>query len=439
MVRVNNEKGSLLILKKHILTDIEYDIINKLVCQEGEKVSNIVLFNNDKECCGCSACYNICPKGAITMEINKRGFIYPRIDEKKCVQCGLCIKVCAYKKRENSSDEKHACYAFTNDNLEELNRSSSGGAFSAIMDAVYDLEDEKVVVFGSKIDSKMNVIHSAAEERDDCNVFCASKYVQSEMIDCFKQVEQKLEVGATVLYTGTPCQITAIRSYISTKKINDEKFYAVDIICHGTPSPGLWKNYVEWMEKKFGKMKEFSFRYKAAGWKGYPAIAKFEDGTQRINDQYSQVFTNLFFTHKVLRESCYTCKYANMNRPGDLTIGDYWGAEKILQKEIASGVLEQKKGISEIIVNTAKGQVLMDMIKQQNRCVFSSTDEYIRYQHNLRMPTERPDGTDKLWDEYIKNGPEFIIKKYGKMNFIQTIKKMIPTSKKETIKKMLGK
>ncbi|PWJ51570.1 Coenzyme F420 hydrogenase/dehydrogenase, beta subunit C-terminal domain [Faecalicatena contorta] len=399
----------------------------------------IILFNDKKDCCGCGACFNICPKGAISMKQDDRGFLYPEIDDDKCVQCGMCNKVCAYKNGAEKVEDKQACYAFTNNNIDELNRSSSGGAFSAIVDAIYSMDGDNITVYGTIIDSEMNIMHKSASERTDCNAFCTSKYVQSNMNDCFKQVETNLKDGKAVLYTGTPCQIAAVRSYVSKKNINDENLFLVDIICHGTPSPGLWKNYVSWMEKKFGKMKEFSFRYKAAGWRGYPAMAKFENGKELVYDQYTQVFTNLFFTHKALRESCYSCQYANMNRPGDLTIGDYWGAETILKNEIDAGTFVQKKGISEIIVNSSKGSKLMNKIMEGKSCVLSETDAYIKYQHNLNAPTERPEGTDRLWDEYNTNGADFVIKKYGKPRLKQRIKMMIPPNVKEGIKKIIRK
>lgn len=398
-----------------------------------------MLFNDKKDCCGCGACYNVCPNKAISMVRDERGFLYPQIDEEKCVQCGMCNKVCAYKSGAQIVEYKQECYAFTNNNTEELNRSSSGGAFSAIVDALYDIEKDNIVVYGAVIDSEMNIIHRAAYDITGCNTFCTSKYVQSNMNECFKQVVSDLNDGKFVLYTGTPCQIAAVRSFVAQKKINDEQLFLVDIICHGTPSPGLWKQYVIWMEKKFGKMTEFSFRYKAAGWKGYPAMAKFENGKQLINDDYTQAFTNLFFTHKALRESCYSCQYANMNRPGDLTIGDYWGAEAILKEQINLGTFVQKKGISEIIVNTPKGKTLIQNVVKDNSYVLNETDAYIKYQHNLNRPTERPEGTERFWDEYKTNGADFIIKKYGKLGVKQKIIKMVPSSIKDTIKKITRK
>ncbi|WP_312433457.1 Coenzyme F420 hydrogenase/dehydrogenase, beta subunit C-terminal domain [Lacrimispora sp.] len=400
-------------------------------------MSKIVLFENKKDCCGCSACMNICPKSAISMKTDERGFLYPQIGERICVECGACKTVCAYKIGPEERKEKPYCYAFTNNNSEELGRSSSGGAFSAIMDAIYEFEGEKTIVFGSAIDENFYVVHMSASERKDCDKFCTSKYVQSDLSDCYKQVEGSLRSDKAVLFTGTPCQIAAVRSYISRRKITDNKFYAVDIICHGTPSPGLWKDYVSWMESKYGKMKKFSFRYKAAGWKGYPAMAAFENGKVLINNIYTQVFTTLFFTHKVLRESCYSCQYANLNRPGDLSIGDYWGAEYILQNEISKGMFDPKQGISEILVNTDKGNRLIEEIRISNWCVLSSTDAYIKYQHNLNCPTDRPKETDLLWKEYKKNGADYIIKKYGGLSVKQRIKRSIPQPIKEMLKKTL--
>lgn len=388
-------------------------------------MSNIELYKSEIECCGCGACDNICPKKAINMEYNDKGFLYPKVKLDLCVECGACLKVCAYKKEKSEIEVKdRPCYALTNNNDEVLKRSSSGGAFSAIVEALYSKEKNSII-YGAKFNKNMDVIHCAALKKEDYYDFCTSKYVQSNLKESFKEIETYLKDGRTVLFSGTPCQIDAIKSYLIFKKINIDNLYTVDIICHGTPSPGLWKNYVEILENKFGKIKKYSFRYKESGWIGYPGMILFENGKKRINDKYTQMFTNVFFTNKILRESCYSCKYANMNRVSDITIGDYWGAKEVLSEQIKQGLVNLDKGISEIIVNTDKGKTLIDSVKQSNSCVLSTNKNYISYQHNLMKPTAKSENSETFWIEYKSKGAKYVLKKYGKFKLKNRIKRLI--------------
>lgn len=320
------------------------------------------------------------------------------------------------------------CYAFVNCNKNELNKSSSGGAFSAIVDALYRIEEDAFpVVLGAAYDEAFRVVHKVAFTREACEKFCGSKYVQSDLQDSFQRVEKCLKDGKTVLFTGTPCQVYAIRSYLGRNKCVTEKFYAVDIICHGTPSPKVWNSYVKWLENRFGKLEDFSFRYKKAGWRNYPCMAKFSSGKMLTNNLYTQLFTNLFFTHKVLRECCYKCKFSNLKRTGDLTIGDFWGIEDVMPEVLHEGTLKTENGISEILVNSEKGELVLCLMKKNNICIECNSDDYIKYQHNLNKPTERPFGTDIFWKEYEEFGFEYILKKYAGYNFKNRIKAVIRT------------
>ncbi|MHB8128925.1 MAG: Coenzyme F420 hydrogenase/dehydrogenase, beta subunit C-terminal domain [Mobilitalea sp.] len=326
---------------------------------------------------------------------------------------------------------KNDVYAYKSDNL-ILKQSSSGGAFTAIVDAVYsifeksiannglntDLYSESImmpIVYGAAFDKNFNVVHKAAYSKEECKQFNGSKYVQSNMGTICIDIMNNLKSNMSVLLTGTPCQVYAVKHYLSMKDINSDNLYLVDIICHGTPDPNLWKAFLIWIEKKYhSKLVNFSFRYKGAERQDYTAMGEFENGIKKINTKDVRAFTTLFFTHLTLRESCYNCKFSNMSRQSDITIGDFWGIEKVMPDFPREG------GVSEIIVNTEKGKQLLEIIKQKNvtdeniKLQQCFSDDYIKYQHNLNSPTGKPIKTDQFWSDFEKHGFEYVLKKYTK-------------------------
>ena len=259
-------------------------------------------------------------------------------------------------------------YAFRN--REEVERkSSSGGAFSAVVEAVFNMfgGESNITVYGATFDDSLNVVHVAAKDIVSCNIFRGSKYIESNIIDCYSKIDEELRKGNVVLFSGTPCQVSAINNYLKHKAVNREKFYIVDILCHGTPSKSLWNDYKEWLEKKNrSKLVDFSFRYKSARWKLYPCMAEFEDGTVKINTQDVRLFTTLFFTGLAYRECCYHCRYANLNREGDITLGDFWGFENVMPVIAKQWNARACQGVSLVLVNSKKGERLWAEVLKRN-------------------------------------------------------------------------
>lgn len=322
---------------------------------------------------------------------------------------------------------EHEVFAYIN-SKSILKKSSSGGAYTAIVDAIYsiiedDSKDNNPVVFGATFDEEFNVIHKAAYNKQECEQFRGSKYVQSKLGSTIKEIEKYLKMGRVVLFTGTPCQIYSIKHYLNNRNIDCNNFYSVDIICHGTPNPKLWKEFKEWLEKKNkSKLKDFSFRYKDAKWKEYAAMAQFENGTKKVNTQDVRLFTALFFTHFIMKEACYNCKFANLDRVGDLTIGDFWGADKVMSTFLNDNRIDTSDGISLILVNSLKGKYLIDIINRisisENKGILKQchSDKYIKYQNNLNKPISKPSNSKTFWKEFDEKGFEYIINKYGGYN-----------------------
>ncbi len=289
-----------------------------------------------------------------------------------------------------------------------LMKSSSGGAFLGVAEAFMEYVTEGHC-YGARFTDDFDVIHSVATDIKGCEAFCGSKYVQSNLKDCFKQVEKLLKAGKAVLFTGTPCQIAAIITYAQKTNCSTEKLFTLDIVCHGTPNQKIWKEYVNYLERKFdSKLKKFSFRYKPRGWKGYPIYAEFENGIKRINTLDVSTYQNIFRKDLLMRESCFHCKYPG-NFQSDLTVCDFWGVELLLPELSTNG------GVSLILSHTEKGNQLVEIMKKNEQTVLVEIEgeEYKKYNHNIVESTIMPENYHIFWKEYEDFGLEYVLRKYG--------------------------
>lgn len=231
------------------------------------------------DCCGCTACASICPHDAITMKPDALGFLYPDVDDSKCIDCGLCEKVCAFNDNYDTSLnlDKPLAYGARHKDMNEIETSRSGAAFIAISD--YILE-QGGVVYGAGYTDHFRVVHKRATTKEERNEFKGSKYVQSDMCGVFRQVKKDLRDGLIVLFSGTPCQTSGLNSYVG-KKLR-ENLYLVDIVCHGVPSPFVWRDYLAYLEKKQGSpIVWVNFRDKQKyGWAAHHETFKFKLGGQ---------------------------------------------------------------------------------------------------------------------------------------------------------------
>lgn len=237
----------------------------------------MIEIKNPADCCGCTACASICAHDAITMKPDALGFLYPVVNNDKCVDCGLCEKVCAFNENYDKSLnlEKPLAYAARHKNMKEVETSRSGAAFIAISD--YILEHGGVV-YGAGYTDHFRVVHKRATTKEERDEFKGSKYVQSDLQGVFRQVKKDLKDGMTVLFSGTPCQTSGLASYIGTKLRTN--LYLVDIVCHGVPGPNIWRDYITYLEKKQGsRICWVNFRDKQLfGWTAHKETFKFENG-----------------------------------------------------------------------------------------------------------------------------------------------------------------
>lgn len=304
-----------------------------------------------EKCCGCGACFEICPKHCIQLNEDEEGFKYPQVDKTQCVGCGLCEKVCPMINKYYNIDKSSEAYgAYSNDYAERI-ASSSGGIFSVLASNVLD---KGGVVCGAAYDNEWKVTHILIDKKEELKRLRGSKYVQSSNEGIYSLVKKELCEGRIVLYSGTACQVAGLKKYLQ----NDyDKLITVDILCHGVPTPKLWKKYLTEVQAiKKSKIHDINLRNKAIGWKKFSVNISFEN-----NEQISEVFDEnsymkLFLNNICLRPSCYACQYKDLEHPSDITIGDYWGIETQMPE------MDDDKGISIIKVNTCRGRKIFDEI-----------------------------------------------------------------------------
>jgi len=367
--------------------------------------SNHIQIFDAHNCDGCTACYSICPKNAIEMKPDAFGFLYPRVNLENCIDCGLCTKVCPLININNEMNEQvPLCFAARHKKKGELLKSRSGAVFKAIGD--YVLKNNGVV-YGAAFDKTWYVRHIRVDGPKELDVLRGSKYVQSDMRGIFPKVYSDLQAGLLVCFSGTPCQCAGLRSYLKLKKVDITRLLCVDIVCHGVPSPFLWKDYVSWVQKKYkDEIIAINMRDKTiVGWNGHEESFQLS----KAKKIYKHSFRVLYHTELITRKSCYRCNFANLNRPSDLTLADFWNFRKVVPN-----LNNDNKGISQVLVNTKKGKKLLDAILSDITLI--PTDLQISKQYNMEHSTPEPTGRDDAENFYHANGFKSFMKKYGDWN-----------------------
>lgn len=394
----------------------------------------INLFNNKEDCCDCNACKSICPKDAIYLYLDEYGFEYPKIDREKCIECGLCKKVCAFQNIDEINTPIQT-YVGVSKDKSVLNKSASGGIFTSIAKSYLE---EDGVVFGVAFDEQFTPIHIGVNNSKDLYKLQGSKYVQSIIGNTYKEVKILLDNGKKVLYSGTPCQIAGLKGYLMRDYSN---LLTIDIICHGVPSFKFFKDYLNILQEKLkGKIIEFNFRDKKVGW-GKNGSVKYEikgKVKEKIIYESESSYYYYFSNSDSFRESCYNCKYTCKNRPGDITIGDYWGIEIYHPELLKKGKIQEETGVSVVIANTKKGKIEIDRCNKFNKYLSDFSKAKIK-NSQLNSPSKRGTNYERLRNEYKNNGYMFVDKLYNRKIGMKRYKSRIKASIPNNIKRILKK
>lgn len=353
------------------------------------------------KCTGCMACKNACPKNAIKIEEDKTGFLYPKINKEYCINCGICKNVCPVKNKLEENKNNIEVYACKNKDAQTRLNSSSGGIFTLI--ANYILKQDGIV-FGAAFNEKFEIVHKWTDKEEELANFRGSKYLQSKMGDSFKEVKKFLEEGRKVLFTGTPCQVEGLLTFLRKDYKN---LYTQDFICHGVPSPKVWRKYLEY---KKGIQKELpqkiSFRSKdVAGWNDFHmkfTYSNFEENIHHDVDPYMKLFLN----NIDLRETCYNCNFKKMKRNSDITVADFWGINKVRPE------MNDEKGISAVLVNSLKGKEIFESIRNDIIWTEENIEDVIKYNFCLIKSIYYNKEREEFFQDLDKLSFEDVLKKY---------------------------
>lgn len=369
-----------------------------------------------KHCTGCGLCVAVCPKKCISMESDAEGFLYPNINCNICIGCNLCEKYC--HALEVHKDDSYSIKTFAAYNKDDNVRmkSSSGGIFYSLARYIIYLGG---VVYGVVIKNN-EIVHDRAVSLDEVDAMLGSKYVQSRIeIDIYQQIKKDLEEGRYVLFSGTPCQCGAVKHYAQT--MDFERLVIVSFICHGVPSPSVWKKYINWQTNLNGAdIKRISFRDKTIGWTRFSMAIDFTDGKRYQKPLDKDYFLKAFLKNNCLRESCYHCQYKGKEHYVDIDImlADWWGAEN---SQLLSN--SKDKGISAVFLNSDKGEEFWNAIVEEmyyQKISFERTSaSNVAYNYSAKEGKNRK--------QFMKNLDNItfdrLVNKYCKTPVINIIKK----------------
>ena len=389
----------------------------------------MILITQKQDCCGCNACVQVCPKQCISMKEDREGFLYPEVNKDICVDCHLCEKICPIL-NQGMKREPLKVYAAINKDEKVRMQSSSGGIFTALAEHVIKLGG---VVFGARFDEQWQVKHDYTETMEGLATFRGSKYVQSQIGNTFQEAEQFLKAGRKVLFSGTPCQIAGLLNFLRKEYDN---LLTVDFICHGVPSPMVWRRYLkEEIARQCEKnsvlnypisetdvrVEDISFRNKRLGWKKFSfalTLSTTNGSGKKIQFcSYAPITKNEylrgFLSNVFLRPSCYSCPVKSLKSGSDITLADFWGIQ-------SDSKFADDKGTSALIVNTA---LVQDIIHGLNIDVYETSIESVASNNRCYFKsTHKPDNRVKFMQALQRKTVVSSIIEYGKPSLKETIR-----------------
>ncbi len=359
-------------------------------------------------CTGCAACAAVCPVGAVSMTADSEGFSHPQIDLKRCTGCNLCRRVCPIKnplpsmpaKTEQNEFPKVLAAWHIDPALRKA--SSSGGVFSALAESILAREG---VVAGVTLDQELTACHILIEKPEDIKLLQGSKYVQSRLTpSLYHQIRGYLLKSRPVCFAGTPCQVAGLRAYLQKDYPN---LYCCDLACHGVPSPLFFQIYLDYLQKKHGKIQSFSFRDKQQGWENFQTAYRLETRAVRRFDRFTDPYMAAFLLDYTLRPACYACQFANLKRHGDITLGDFWGVRhKYPQYDL------DDRGTSLLLINNEHGETWLATCRSKLWLGTADLQTAVNNNLCLKSPVRYPPQRALFYQDLQKLSFKDLIKRY---------------------------
>lgn len=375
-----------------------------------------------EKCTGCFVCSDGCPKKAIKEGMNSEGFLYPIVDKDKCVECTICEKICPAIKEHGTTlgeylrnkDARIAAFAMKCNDMDTRVRSASGGVFPLL---AKEFLAAGGIVYGAAFDEKWRVRHIAINNDSEIVRLQSSKYVQSDMNNVYVEIRQQLCDGKKVMFTGTPCQVVALRNFLGMKEYDN--LVCVDVFCHGISSPGLFDKYLEecvGISKE--KISSISFRSKETSWEKYKMVIESKYDTYK--KAFSRdPFLKSFCRKMSLRNSCYNCECKGFPRQSDISLGDFWMVDRIFPS------MNDHQGVSMVFVNTEKGEHWVGAIRKNTECKEIKREILEDVYRKSGTPVEKPSDREQFFNEVNKNGLKNASKKYGNIPLPAVIRNKI--------------
>lgn len=381
----------------------------------------MIKIEDKSKCCGCAACVQKCPKQCISMQLDDEGFYYPVADESVCIECGLCEKVCPELDRPMDR-EPIKCYAAKGRDDIIVEQSSSAGIFTLLAENVIKSGG---VVFGARFDKNWDVEHAYTDVINGIGQFRSSKYVQSRIGNTYTVAKVFLDQGRIVMYTGTPCQLAGLHKYL---RRDYDNLISVDVICHGVPSPGIWRDYLRNAISPFGRknsvssfrysplserdatqIKGISFRDKRLGWKKFSFVLQTSQGYSRSEENtvsssykpliqerhYRNLFLQGFLSNIILRQSCYSCPARKGRSGSDLLLGDYWGVKNFYPE------FYSREGVSMALAYSEKGKKLIEKLDLD---IIEISYNDTKGNSNIEYDVSTPEARTPFFIEYRERG-----------------------------------
>lgn len=388
--------------------------MNSKCCQR--EVIAVPNLANKSQCTGCTACASICPQQCIQMRKNAEGFLYPVIkDNATCISCGACARICPILNNNQRNMEKTKAYAALSKDDGLRIDSSSGGVFSELAKLVLQADG---IVYGGSYDKDFKVIHIGIENVELLGKLRRAKYSQSDLSSCFQIIKKQLDAGRQVLFSGTPCQVGGLKSFL---KKDYDNLFCIDFVCHGVPSPLVWKKYVKYRAKididNNNPPENINLRNKESGWSNYSYSVEFSysKGKRYLCKNSEDLFMKLFINNYILRRSCSACQFKGYSRVSDITLGDFWGIWDI------NSEMDDNRGTSLVLTHSVKGEELLRAASGNIKNSQVTLEQTSMMNPSLLQSAAMPPSRDKVLNEIIQNGFETVIPLFQSNQSVKTL------------------